>query len=112
MTEFRIVIFTHVRENYGAHDWDGKGECPQYWKNKFGDEYSVFVGDTNKVVELGRKGLLKMAQELAEKHGRNSDYYQEYMVDWCVMSCDEETQQEKWDREDKERWAQRKTVAA
>ena len=36
-----VVIATQFRENYGAHDWDGKGECPQYWKSKGGDTYFV-----------------------------------------------------------------------
>ena len=35
------LITTQYRENYGAHDWDGTGECPQYWKNKFGTEYMI-----------------------------------------------------------------------
>ena len=37
----KLVIYTQFRENYGAHDWDGKGLCPQYWKNKGGDTYVV-----------------------------------------------------------------------
>ena len=37
----RLVIHTQYRENYGAHDWDGKGECPQYWKLKGGSTYVV-----------------------------------------------------------------------
>ena len=35
------LITTQYRENYGAHDWDGKGECPQYWKNKGGYDYMI-----------------------------------------------------------------------
>lgn len=37
----KLVIQTQVRENYGAHDWDGKGECPQYWKCKGGETFIV-----------------------------------------------------------------------
>lgn len=37
----KLVINTQHRENYGAHDWDGKGECPQYWKYKGGETYVV-----------------------------------------------------------------------
>jgi len=37
----KLVIYTQFRENYGAHDWDGEGACPQYWKNKGGDTYVV-----------------------------------------------------------------------
>ena len=36
-----LVIDTQYMENYGAHDWDGQGECPQYWKAKGGSEYKV-----------------------------------------------------------------------
>ena len=36
-----VVISTQFRENYGAHDWDGRGECPQRWKSKGGDTYFV-----------------------------------------------------------------------
>ncbi len=37
----KLVIETQYMENYGAHDWDGQGECPQYWKMKGGDSYMV-----------------------------------------------------------------------
>ena len=37
----KLVIITQTRENYGAHDWDGNGPVPQYWKNKVGSEYIV-----------------------------------------------------------------------
>ena len=30
------VIDTQYKENYGAHDWDGTGDCPQHWKFKGG----------------------------------------------------------------------------
>ena len=36
-----FVIRTQFMENYGAHDWDGKGECPQHWKFKGGSEYKI-----------------------------------------------------------------------
>ena len=39
----KMVIQTQFVENYGAHDWDGKGECPQYWKPKFGDTYIMDI---------------------------------------------------------------------
>ncbi len=35
------LITTQYRENYGAHDWDGTGDCPQYWKNKGGYDYMI-----------------------------------------------------------------------
>ena len=36
-----VVVSTQCRENYGAHDWDGNGECPQYWKNKGGEDWII-----------------------------------------------------------------------
>lgn len=39
---FELVAFFTVRENYGAHCWDGEGDCPQAWKNK---------GTTEKIIE-------------------------------------------------------------
>jgi hypothetical protein len=36
-----VVVATQFRENYGAHEWDGTGTCPQYWKNKFGEDYII-----------------------------------------------------------------------
>jgi hypothetical protein len=38
-----LVIDTQFMENYGAHDWDGEGACPQYWKMKGGSSYKVAV---------------------------------------------------------------------
>jgi len=35
----KIHIFTQYQENYGAHSWDGRGNCPQYWKFKGGEDY-------------------------------------------------------------------------
>ena len=48
----KLLITTQVYENYGAHDWDGKGECPQYWKAKGGSDYVVkkFTGDATMAV--------------------------------------------------------------
>jgi hypothetical protein len=36
-----VHVQSAVRENYGAHDWDGSGDCPQMWKNKGGDDYII-----------------------------------------------------------------------
>jgi hypothetical protein len=36
-----VEVNTSIRENYGAHAWDGTGECPQMWKCKGGDNYII-----------------------------------------------------------------------
>ncbi len=76
-----LVVDTQYCENYGAHDWDGKGACPQYWKFKGGSSYKV-VGvpegiDLEEVVELVRG-------EIEYK----SDYAEEYIVGWGVKPDD------------------------
>ena len=47
----KLLITTQTYENYGAHDWDGVGECPQYWKAKGGSDYVVKKVNVNKVTE-------------------------------------------------------------
>lgn len=42
-----LVVHTQHYENYGAHDWDGKGACPQYWKAKGGDCIKVTNAPAN-----------------------------------------------------------------
>lgn len=36
-----ILVTCQYRENYGAHDWDGEGKCPQFWKCKGAISYIV-----------------------------------------------------------------------
>jgi hypothetical protein len=47
----KLLITTQVYENYGAHDWDGTGECPSYWKAKGGSDYVVKNINVNRVTE-------------------------------------------------------------
>jgi len=36
-----ILVHTQYQENYGAHDWDGRGDCPQGWKMKGGHTFEI-----------------------------------------------------------------------
>ncbi len=45
----KLHIITQYMENYGAHDWDGEGECPQYWKMKGGEDYFILNVDESEV---------------------------------------------------------------
>ena len=36
-----VHVMTQIHENYGSHDWDGVGECPQMWKAKGGEDYII-----------------------------------------------------------------------
>ena len=60
------IVQTQYRENYGSHNWDGTGKCPQYWKNKGGSTYVILGNTSNDVVYP------------AINH--KSDYSEEYII--------------------------------
>ena len=91
-----LIIETQYRENYGAHNWDGQGSCPQYWKNKGGEEYIV----TN--VPEGIKLDAILDQLRPEVEWRDS-YSEQYIIGYGleevgVKTCFERDQ-EKFDGE-------------
>lgn len=69
----KLIIQTQFCENYGAHDWDGKGECPQYWKPKGGDTYIIDVN----VNEAMDKSFYPSVANCIE---HRSDYSREYII--------------------------------
>lgn len=71
-----LVITTQVRENYGAHNWNGEGECPQYWKCKGGSEYKVLDIDVSRAKEI--------FQAVVGRVTHSDDYYEEWATDWFV----------------------------
>jgi hypothetical protein len=80
----KIVIQTQVKENYGAHDWDGTGACPQYWKFKGGSTYVVpnlSVEQTLRIREVGLPTLTALIEE-------RSDSFEEYILDWSIQDDD------------------------
>ena len=80
----KIVIQTQIRENYGAHDWDGKGECPQYWKFKGGETYIVpnlSEEQVAQVIDLGMPTLIALIEE-------RNEYYEEYVQNWASLDDD------------------------
>jgi hypothetical protein len=103
---FRLIALTQYLENYGAHTWNGEGECPQYWKNKGGNEILVKVLSAQEAAELGQDGMQKLVDEYTKADGTGinyrNDYAQEYLIDWNLLAPGEETQQEKDEREWKE----------
>jgi hypothetical protein len=73
----KLLITTQVYENYGAHDWDGVGECPQYWKAKGGSDYVVkrFKGDATTAV-MALRGQIE----------QDNDAYRESIINWEVVA--------------------------
>ena len=81
----KLVIQTQYKENYGAHDWDGKGECPQYWKFKGGDTY-VVPGVNN-------KDLLPALEAMIES---SDDHSEEYII-FAEVVADDARECESWE---------------
>lgn len=75
----KLVIQTQYRENYGAHDWDGKGECPQYWKFKGGSTY-VVNNFSNNFMDC-QDVVAKLTKLIAYKNEAS----EEYILDWEIV---------------------------
>ena len=77
----KLLITTQVYENYGAHDWDGKGECPSYWKAKGGSDYVIKnFKDLNKVTET--------VMGLRSKIEQDNEHFRETIIGWEVVADD------------------------
>lgn len=85
----KIVITTQYKENYGAHTWDGEGECPQYWKFKGGSEYMVEGIDKHIPLDDQFAEAAKAVVDTLRPTIENSDDYSEtYILDWSIEEDD------------------------
>ena len=80
----KLVIQTQIKENYGAHDWDGQGECPQYWKFKGGNTY-VVDGLTGKMISKIDQFGIPTLSALIEQ---SDESWEEYILDYSIMDDD------------------------
>ena len=76
----KLLITTQVYENYGAHDWDGQGECPQYWKAKGGNDYVVKKINVNKVTET----VMAVRSQIEQ----DNQAFRETIIDWSIVADD------------------------
>ena len=74
----KLLITTQVYENYGAHDWDGVGECPQYWKAKGGNDYVVKNVNVNTVTET--------VMALRSQIEQDNQAFREKIIGWEVVA--------------------------
>ncbi len=81
----KLIIYTQYSENYGAHDWDGHGECPQYWKMKGGYDYVIknFSGDPKFAIEVIRPSI-----------ETDTEYCHEYVLSYEVVEDSFKTEDE------------------
>ena len=99
----KLVIHTQYKENYGAHDWDGKGECPQYWKPKGGETFVVehFTNnDEDLRYTFGVDGMPDHAETVVDSLRPlieySDDHAEEYIIGWSVVA-DGESVCEDWE---------------
>jgi len=78
----KLLISTQIYENYGAHDWDGVGQCPSYWKAKGGNDYVV------KKFRGGDEAATMAVMGLRAQIEQNNDYYQETIIGWKIVAND------------------------
>ena len=91
----KLVITTQIHENYGAHAWDGEGECPQHWKAKGGENYVVQHLTPEQAIEATKPG------GLAERLGaavtvQDNPAFEEYVLGWHLLD-DNEPVGEEWE---------------
>ena len=106
----KIVIQTQVRENYGVHDWDGKGTCPQRWKFKGGNTYVVrdlTQVQIDKIVKFGIPTITALIEE-------RNEGYEEYLLAYDIVQ-DSALEGEEWETPfslywEGGRWVARRTV--
>ena len=77
----KLHITTQYMENYGAHDWDGEGECPQYWKFKGGEDYFYALGDAGRSDEA----LVELVEALRTRIEYSNEGSRNYMVGYAVV---------------------------
>ena len=77
----QLLITTQVQENYGAHDWDGEGECPQYWKFKGGNDYKYDLGSIVRSADV----LAELVEYFRPQIEEDNDYYRNHIIGWQIV---------------------------
>ena len=68
-----LQITAQYHENYGAHDWNGQGECPQHWKAKGSVMFTLRV-DSDSFLYVEDQCKLAIASLLAKQ----SNHYERF----------------------------------
>ena len=89
----KLLIQTQVHENYGAHAWNGEGECPQYWKAKGGEDYVLpgLIVHDGRLLIGGKTALQNLVNSLKPQVETNDEFYRETVVSWEVLADDQLT---------------------
>ena len=87
----QLLITTQTQENYGAHDWDGVGECPSYWKFKGGQDYKYSLGSALRNADTIQEIVEYFRPQIEE----DNDYYRNHIIGYEVVADDYLTEFEK-----------------
>jgi hypothetical protein len=77
----KLHIWTQDHENYGAHDWDGEGACPQRWKAKGGADFFV-KGIKND--EEATTAVMALRSSIEERN----EYFRREVLGWNLVDND------------------------
>jgi hypothetical protein len=75
-------------ENYGAHDWDGVGECPSYWKFKGGSDYFLPLDGFNAEHEFADKRLEQIVDGVRDQVEWDDIGSRQYIVGYTIVEDD------------------------
>jgi hypothetical protein len=78
----KLLITTQCQENYGAHDWDGQGSCPQYWKMKGGNDYVILNYDQ------GQEGVGAVLAQVRGQFEEDNTHFREYVIGTEIVADD------------------------
>ncbi len=84
----KLLVHTQTRENYGAHDWNGEGECPQDWKNKGGDAIVLADLTTQQAIDIAAAGnMAKLVQDRTEAMDivESNESFEVYVIGWELI---------------------------
>ena len=91
----KLLITTQYCENYGAHDWDGTGECPQYWKFKGGEDYFYNLDGFRFNSEFAEKNLQMIVDSLRNQVEWDDIGSRSYIVGYEIVEDDYMTEFER-----------------
>ena len=80
----QLLITTQTQENYGAHDWDGVGECPSYWKFKGGQDYKYSLGSTLRNADT----IQEIVEYFRPRIEEDNQYFRNHIIGYEVVADD------------------------
>jgi hypothetical protein len=82
----KLLISTQVFENYGAHDWNGEGECPQNWKAKLGDDYEVATFSAEQAND--REFICGLVEKARVAVARSDFFFRRCLIGYDIVADD------------------------